>query len=343
MALKDLKQQQVVELLQRSLERGRLGHAYLFSGSDLEELELAALNLAKTLNCTSPERAGKTGPALDCCDKCLSCRKIGDHTHADVQWIRPESKIRTISIDQIREMMQTIHLKATEGEYKVGVIVAADRMMVAAANAFLKTLEEPPPKSVFILCTIEPQRLLETILSRCLRLSFSCTTLPALGVEEEGILSTFYSGLATAKGGLIERYRLLGMLLNHLATVKEQAQAELQAKSPLERYEDVEPELREKWEAELSAAIEAEYRGRRAALLRLLEWGLRDIWLQTLKSGTELLAYPKLSQHTGHIAGRLSSEQALQNLRAFERLQKMLHTNVQEALAMEVGLLGLRL
>jgi DNA polymerase-3 subunit delta' len=343
MALKDLKQQHVVELLQRSLERGRLGHAYLFSGAVMEELELAALNLAKVLNCHSPRRSPETGHALDGCDKCLSCRKIDDHTHSDVQWIRPESKIRTISIDQIREMMQTIHLKATEGEYKVGIIVAADRMMVQAANAFLKTLEEPPPKSVFVLCTIEPQRLLETILSRCLRLTFSGTTLPAPRAEEEGILGEFYAGLAAAKGGLIERYRLLGMLLNHLVGVKEEVQAALQAKSPLERYEDVDPDLREKWEAELSAAIEAEYRGRRATLLRLLEWGLRDVWLQTLKSSPELLAYPNLNQHTGQIAQRLSSEQALDNLRGFERLQKLLHTNVQEALAMEVGLLGLKL
>src|SRR5579871_2758988 len=145
------EQEQVVQLLQRSLERGRLSHAYLFSGSSLDELEAVARTLGKTLNCANPVRRGGAAFQIDCCDQCLSCRKIDQDIHADVQWVRPESKSRIITIDQMRELMQTISLKPNEAAWKVAVIVAADRLNVQAANAFLKTLEEPPPQSVILL------------------------------------------------------------------------------------------------------------------------------------------------------------------------------------------------
>src|SRR5581483_9003208 len=130
-----------------------------------------------TLNCRQPVR-GADGVAIDCCDQCVNCGKIVNGNHADVYWIRTESRSRVITIDQMLELMQAIHLKPTEAEYKVAVVVAADRLNVQAANAFLKTLEEPPTKSILILLTTEPQRLLETILSRCLRLNFGAESGP---------------------------------------------------------------------------------------------------------------------------------------------------------------------
>src|SRR4029077_4481970 len=102
-----------------------------------------------------------------------NCQKIEQAKHPDIHWVRPESKSRVIVTDQMRELMQEIHLRPSEAEYKVAIIVAADRLRIEAANAFLKTLEEPPGKSILILLSSEPQRILETILSRCLRLSFA--------------------------------------------------------------------------------------------------------------------------------------------------------------------------
>jgi len=136
MAFKDFPDQvQGVGLLQKSLERGRLGHAYLFTGHELSELEAIAQTLAKTLNCQDPVR-GKNGVAIDCCDKCVNCRKIANANHADVHWVRPESKSRTVSVAQMRDLMHDINLKPTEAEYKVATIVAADRLNVQGANAF---------------------------------------------------------------------------------------------------------------------------------------------------------------------------------------------------------------
>ena len=104
MAFKDFSAQaQGVMLLQRSLARGRLGHAYLFAVDRLEDLEGLARPLAKTLNCQQPVLSG--GAAVDCCDVCASCRKIEALAHGDIQWARPESKSRIISVDQMRELM----------------------------------------------------------------------------------------------------------------------------------------------------------------------------------------------------------------------------------------------
>src|SRR3989449_9744430 len=202
MAFKDFPEQQdVVQLLQRSLERGRLAHAYLFCGADLAELEAVARTLAKTLDCEKPPRRGASGLALDSCDACLSCRKIDSDNHPDVLWVRPESKLRVITIDQMRELMQTIHLKPAQAALKVAVIVAADRLNVQAANAFLKTLEEPPPKSILTLLTTDPQRMLETVRSRCLRLRFVTEAEPQASAEQKTWLNEFSQMAAAEQKG----------------------------------------------------------------------------------------------------------------------------------------------
>lgn len=335
-------QQQVVTLLQRSLERGRLAHAYLFTGDQLEELEAVALTLAKTLNCLNPPARAASGVPLDCCDTCVNCRKVADGNHADVKWLRPESKTRIVSVDQVRELIQTVNLKPTEAEFKVGIIVAADRLNPQAANAFLKTLEEPPKKSVLILLSTEPGRLLDTILSRCIRLTFATGGQKFTPTQLEW-LDAFAGAVAEAQGGLLPRYRVLGTLLKQLNAAKDTIDENLTARSPLNRYSDVEADLKEKWENELKASIEAEYRRQRADLLNATQWWLRDVWLQTVAVGDDLLSFPQHQPVTSAIASRIQPTEALDNLTHMERLQRLLFTNVQEALALEVGLLKLRL
>ncbi len=334
------KQTQGIQLLQRSLARGRLGHAYLFAGDSLEELETLARTLAKTLNCQNPVKI--KGAATDCCDECLSCRKIENGTHADIHWARPESKSRIITVEQTRELMREIQLKPTEAEHKVAIIAGADRLNPQAANAFLKTLEEPPANSVLILLSTEPQRILETILSRCLRLNFSGDGKRELNPAETEWLEKFGSLAVSEQKSLLGRYRLLDALLQKLGEIRSRTDESLAARSPLEKYDDVEKDLREKWEDELTAAVEAEYRRRRADLLLLVQWWLRDIWLCTLAIGENLLTFPKISG-AELVAKKITPRQALENLRTFEQTQRLLHSNVQEALALEVGLLKLNL
>ncbi len=339
MPLADLVHQKAgVDLLQRSLRRGRLAHAYLFSCGHLEELEQLASNLACVLNCLQPVRSPE-GKAVDSCGHCLNCRRIVNFNHPDVQWVRPESKMRIITIDQMRDLMSTIHLKPTEAEYKVAMIVGADRMNPQAANAFLKTLEEPPSCTVFMLLTTEPGRVLETILSRCLRLNFGGDARYELSADDAEWMQGFVRTASGQKTGILERYKLLGLLTSKLTQIKEQTEKFLSARSPLEKYEDADARMRDKWEIELTAAVEAEYRRKRSSVLVWVQGWLRDIWLLREGGDPELLNWPDLESASRSVAGRISGHAALENVRSIEGLQRLLMTNVQEALALEVGLL----
>jgi hypothetical protein len=131
--------------------------------------------------------------------------------------------------------------------------------------------------------------------------------------------------------------------MKKLAEQKEEIAKAIGARSPLERYDDLEANMREKLEKELDAAIEAEYRRQRTDLLGVLHWWLRDVWLQSLAAGADLLSFPNLATAAQAVAGRISPSEARTNLEELDRLQRQLHTNVQEALALEVGLLKLRL
>lgn len=337
------EQAQVVELLQRSLERGRLAHAYLFTGSQMSELESMASALAMTLNCLEPLRHEPDGPAVDSCGHCLNCRNIAGLNHADVHWLRPESKLRVITVDQTRELMRAVNLKPTAADFKVAIVVAAERMNIQAANAFLKTLEEPPSRSILILLSTDPQRLLETILSRCLRLNFAGGGKLRIETAELSWLESFAEQAANPEAGLLGRYKLLGSLLGRLNEIKETVEETLTERSPLQRHDDIDEKLRKRWETELAAAIEAEYRRERAELLARVQWWLRDVWVAALNGAESMLALPSLAASVRAVAARVTPDEAMDNLTVIESAQRLLHTNVQEALTLEVGLLKLKL
>ena len=164
-----------VAALQRGLAQGRRAHAYLFVGPPHVGKGTLALELAQALNCDGPEPP---------CQECSSCHRIAAGIHADVQVVRVEASDggvhKDISIDQIREVGRTVSLRAFEGRCRVVIIDPADAMNEAAQNAFLKTLEEPPPDVVFVLVTSRPQALRDTIRSRCQRLDLAPLPVPQL-------------------------------------------------------------------------------------------------------------------------------------------------------------------
>jgi DNA polymerase-3 subunit delta' len=173
-------QNRAVSLLQRSLERGAVAHAYLFIGPPHVGKMTLALDLAKALNCEAAEPP---------CGVCASCQKIASAKHADVQIIglagdrnSGEAKLQTeISIDQIREMQHSASLPPFEGNFKVFIIDGAELLSHEAANSLLKTLEEPVGKVIFILLTTSDWLLPATIVSRCQRLEL--TPLAATEIE----------------------------------------------------------------------------------------------------------------------------------------------------------------
>ncbi len=158
-------------LLKASILHDRVAHAYLFHGELGIGKRMAAVLFAQALNCDT--EYGPDGP--DACGSCRSCVQIQAQTHPDVFVIKPDEERATsqIRIEQIRELEHSIIYRPLIGQWKVCLIDDADRMTLAAANALLKTLEEPPAHSLFLLVSSRPGALPATVRSRCQALRFA--------------------------------------------------------------------------------------------------------------------------------------------------------------------------
>jgi DNA polymerase-3 subunit delta' len=157
----------VVEDLRRGLARGRLPHAFLFVGPEGVGKRLFARTLAQALLC---ER--NTEEALEPCGACPSCKQVESGTHPDVLSVaKPEDK-HELPIRVIRDLNHDLGLKPMRGGRRIAIVDDADDLSEEAANAFLKTLEEPPPGSVLILIGTAIESQLDTVVSRCRVLRF---------------------------------------------------------------------------------------------------------------------------------------------------------------------------
>jgi DNA polymerase-3 subunit delta' len=152
----------IAEGFGRLRRRGRLGHAYLFAGSAGIGKRLFAEELAKALLC---ER--RDGERFEACDQCPACKQIEAGSHPDLMIVQRPPDVHELPIESIRALCKTFALKSARGRGKVAIVDNADDLNEAAANCFLKTLEEPPPGSVLILIASTSDLQLPTIVSRC--------------------------------------------------------------------------------------------------------------------------------------------------------------------------------
>jgi DNA polymerase-3 subunit delta' len=160
-----------IAILQAAFANNRLGHAYLFHGEDAIGKRLTAVHLAQALNCEHPP----TSDVLDACGACRACLQVAARTHPDCLFVDPDRELATpqIKIEQIRDIEQQFVYRPLMGERKICLIDDADRMTIGAANALLKTLEEPPGHALFLLISSRPNALPITIRSRCQLLRFT--------------------------------------------------------------------------------------------------------------------------------------------------------------------------
>jgi DNA polymerase-3 subunit delta' len=189
---------QSVKILLRSLASGRVAHAILLAGPEGVGKETAALSFARALLCSSPADG-------DACGVCRECRQVSSGNHPDFYIVEPAGS--SIKIEQIRDIQRKVPYLSYQGGRKIFLIRQAEAMTAEAANCMLKTLEEPPRDTVFILVSDRPQALLPTILSRCQQIYFKSMTVKELvqglvsleGVAEKEAL--LYASLAGGSMG----------------------------------------------------------------------------------------------------------------------------------------------
>lgn len=309
--------EQQKSILRRAIEHQRIAHAYLFEGADGIGKRLMALAFARALLCERHQG----------CGECTACRKVDSNIHPDVHIL--DSLETSIKIDQVRDLQQQLALRPLEGDYKFCLIENAERFTNNAANALLKTLEEPQPNTVIILLSGQPEKLLTTIRSRCQRLPFkrlskgqieemlsarlelNSTQVAILAALSDG---SFKKALGTKQDLYLEKRRDLIQTLSGLSsgsniptlTFAEELAAD---KDNLEDYLDI---------------FQSFFRD-----IMLLKYGRPETDIVNLDMREVL--YREASKH---------SQQGLQNkLKYLDMARHHLHRNVNRQLAMEVMLL----
>ncbi len=335
-------QERAVAALTGALAAGRAAHAYLFVGPERVGKHTLALKLAQALNCEG-EESSFDKLSTGSCDGCESCRRIAAGIHADVQTVTVESDEeeppagrqgaqKGIHVSQIRELQRVTSLKPFQGRSRVVIIDPADEMNVSAQNAFLKTLEEPPPQVVFVLVTADESRLLPTIRSRCRRLELRLpsvadveTALRERDVDEER--ARLLARLSAGRIGWALEVAVDPSLLERRGESLSQAGA-LASMSVAQRLE-------------LAERLAQEYRRRPEALLAQLEaW--RDWWRDVLvvQAGAEDgVANVDRLPDIHRDAARLPRDEVAAFVRALQEARRYLGENAQPRLLMETLLL----
>src|SRR3954447_4810765 len=300
--------------LRRAHEQNRIGHAYLISG---------------------PAGSGKR------CFVDEIARLVNPSDGEQIHIAEPESKSRRIGIDQVRALEHSLQMRSANGRRKIAAIIDADRLQPQAANAFLKTLEEPPKDSLLLLVTALPEALPDTILSRCISIPLAAPQQKTISREETELVEVLNSA-TQSKSGVQRAYHLAQAFQRLLGSVRQEIQEQNAAAMKAEeaRYKNT---TDGSWLAEredyYKALSESQYVQRRARLVEIVyTW-----WSDVLRanSGIERSEIPEAREHTAKLGGRLSAPEILRRIRRIEELRDHLGRNIQEALAIEVAFLSL--
>jgi len=308
-------------LLQRAQKQDRLAHAYLLTG---------------------PTGSGKRALAARLCELLLA-EKLPDFQHPDIHLIEPESKSRRILIEQIRELEHSLHMRSLLGGAKIGVIVDADRLQPGAANAFLKTLEEPPGHSHLLLLSSLPDQMLETILSRCLEIPLRPVEARVATPLQSRLLMALQSHAQHHTPGLVEALGLVREFQSLLAEAKQAIQAETETALKTEEKHYKQTSDAKDWledrEDYYKALVESRYHGARHSLLETLEQWWADALRQQAAAPIPL-DHPDFASETATLGQRHSTAALLRKAAALEKLREHLgNPGVQEPLALECAFL----
>jgi len=310
-----------IGLLRRAHDQNRLGHAYLISGPAGSGKREVAAQLASTVNGTNAD-------------------DVFTSKAREIFVAEPESKSRRILIEQIRELEHGLQMRAAEGRRKVAIIVEADRLQPQAANAFLKTLEEPPANSLLLLLSALPEALPDTIVSRCISIPLSANGEEIEMPERVELVELLRESTREKKWGVQQSYRIGQGMQSLLGKVREQIKAQTAEalKNEEARYRNsTDGAWLDDREDYYKALTESLYIQRRAALVEVLLEFWSDVLRACSKVSRRDLSAAK--KETAALAERFTVPEVLKRIQRLEGLRDNLGRNIQEALAFEVAFL----
>ena len=313
----------ILERLRHAHAGGRLPHAMLISGSAGSGRAELAMSIAGLVNETDTTSAS---------------------SHPDVHKLEPESKSRRILVEPFRQFCEPFFSTSFRpGATKTGIILEADRLHPNAANAFLKTLEEPPANTLFILVTSNPGQLPVTIVSRCAHFPLRDAGLPALegpAAEIADATGEMLSSAPSSRTGAA--LRLARRLQRLLREAREDVEEELTAafKAEKKRLGDTaEDEWLKEEEARLKALVEARVLATRQHLAGVVAERTADVL--RARHGVATLQFPALAAESQRLAAQFDDAALLRVLDGAARLRLFLDRNLKEDLALEAGCLAL--
>ena len=314
-----------IEMLQKAVSSGRVAHAYLFTGLSGIGKKAVALAFAQTITC----EASQTPP--DACGLCPVCRKIAAQTHPDIYVLSTERQF--LRIDAVRDIQQQMTFKPIEAARRVVIIDDADKMNEQAANALLKTLEEPTSSNLLILITARPYWLPATIVSRCRQLRFN--PLPA-GVVEDYLIRVGQLDPARAKiaaalsqGSIADALDLQNV--DYLAYRSELARLLAQARAEIPHSL-----------LSLAAFLGREKNDARQGL-DILKSFFRDALVLRETANPRLVVNSDHADLIAELAARAKGENLLADLAGIERAAVLLEMSANKSLTLETMAFKLRL
>jgi len=316
-----LSRKAAIRFLRRAHEQKRLAHAYLISGPAGSGKREVAAELANAVNGT------------DAADVFSSKAR-------EIFVAEPESKSRRILINQIRELEHGLQMRGSEGRRKVAIIAEADRLLPQAANAFLKTLEEPPANSLLLLLSALPEALPDTIVSRCISIPLASNGEEIEIPERAELIDLLRSTAREKDWGVQQAYRVVQEMQSLLGSIREQIKAQTgdALKEEEARYRNsTDGAWLDDREEYYKALTESLYIQKRSILVEgLLEW-----WSDVLRacSNVSRRDFPEAKKEIAALAERFTMSEVLGRIQRLEELRDNLGRNIQEALAFEVAFL----
>lgn len=310
-----------IGLLRRAHEQNRLGHAYLISGPRGSGKREVAAELASTVNGTD-------------------AKDVFSSKAREIFVAEPESKSRRILIEQIRELEHGLQMRSAEDRRKVAIVVEADRLQPQAANAFLKTLEEPPANSLLLLLSALPEALPDTIVSRCIDIPLAANGEEIEVPERAELVELLGASTREKKWGVEQAYQITQGVQRLLGKIREEIKTQTTEalKNEEARYRNsTDGSWLEDREEYYKALTESLYIQRRAMLVEVL----LEFWSDVLRACSKVARrdLPAAKKETAGLAERFTALEVLRRIQRLEELRDNLGRNIQEALAFEVAFL----